>query len=68
MHPAKTDYGIDAPGVIRNLFVIGVALFVLARFLPLVTLGSVALCSGRRPCGPVPPACSKAGRSFFTPR
>jgi len=26
MHPAKTDYGIDAPGVIRNLFVIGVAL------------------------------------------
>jgi SAM-dependent methyltransferase len=42
MHPAKTDYGIDAPGVIRNLFVIGVALFVLARFLPLVTLGSVS--------------------------
>src|ERR1035438_8283791 len=42
MHPAKTDYGIDAPGVIRNLFVIGVALFVLARFLPVVTLGSIS--------------------------
>jgi len=41
--PAKPDYGIDAPGVIRNLLVIGVALLVLARFLPEVTIGSMSL-------------------------
>jgi arsenite methyltransferase len=41
MNAAKPDYGIDAPGVIRNLLVIGVALFALARFLPVVTLGSL---------------------------
>lgn len=28
------DYGIDAPGVIRNLFVIGAALLLFARFVP----------------------------------
>jgi SAM-dependent methyltransferase len=41
MNAAKPDYGIDAPGVIRNLFLIGLALFALARFLPVVSLGSV---------------------------
>jgi arsenite methyltransferase len=41
MNPAKPDYGIDAPGVIRNLFVIGFALFVLAHFFPVVTIGPV---------------------------
>jgi arsenite methyltransferase len=39
MNAGKPEYGIDAPGVIRNLFVIGLALLVLARFLPVVTLG-----------------------------
>lgn len=38
----KPDYGIDAPGVIRNLCVIGVALLALARFLPVVTIASVS--------------------------
>jgi arsenite methyltransferase len=43
MNQEKPDYGIDAPGVIRNLFVIGLALLVLAIFLPAITLGSVTL-------------------------
>ena len=43
MNAAKPDYGVDAPGVIRNLFLIGIALFVLARFLPVVTIGPVSL-------------------------
>jgi SAM-dependent methyltransferase len=43
MNHAKPDYGIDAPGVIRNLFVIGLALLVLAVFLPVIALGSVTL-------------------------
>jgi hypothetical protein len=29
MNPGKPDYGIDAPGVIRKLIVIGFALYVL---------------------------------------
>src|SRR5580698_11193286 len=43
MNPAKPDYGIDAPGVIRNLLLIGLALFLLARFLPVLTIGSASL-------------------------
>lgn len=42
MKPTKPDYGIDAPGVIRNLLLIGLALFVLARVLPVLTIGSVS--------------------------
>lgn len=41
MNLAKPDYGIDAPGVIRNLIVIGLALFVLALFVPVLTIGPV---------------------------
>ena len=41
--PAKADYGIDAPGVIRNLLVIGLALLGLARFLPVLKIGSISL-------------------------
>jgi arsenite methyltransferase len=43
MKPAKPDYGIDAPGVIRNLLLIALALFLLARFLPVLTIGSASL-------------------------
>ena len=35
----KVDYGVDAPGVIRNLFLAGLALLVLWRFVPAVTVG-----------------------------
>jgi hypothetical protein len=30
--PAKPDYGVDAPGVIRNLLLIGLALLVVGYF------------------------------------
>jgi arsenite methyltransferase len=39
MQSAKPDYGIDAPGVIRNLFVIAIALFFVARAVPVLTIG-----------------------------
>ena len=35
----KVDYGVDAPGVIRNFLLAGIALLVLARFVPAVTVG-----------------------------
>ena len=38
---AKPEYGIDAPGVIRNLLVAGVAAIAVGRFLPSVTVGGV---------------------------
>jgi arsenite methyltransferase len=37
----KVDYGVDAPGVIRNLFLAGIALLVLCPFVPPVTAGGV---------------------------
>lgn len=37
----KPDYGIDAPGVIRNLVVIGALLPVMGHFVPAVTMGPV---------------------------
>jgi SAM-dependent methyltransferase len=40
------DYGIDAPGVIRNLFVAGIAALALSHFLPSVTLGGVTFLFG----------------------
>jgi arsenite methyltransferase len=43
MNRARPDYGIDAPGVIRNLLLIGLALLALARFLPVVSIGSVTI-------------------------
>jgi len=38
---SRPDYGIDAPGVIRNLLVIGVALLLLGWLLPRVKVASV---------------------------
>ena len=35
----KVDYGVDAPGVIRHLFLAGIALLLLSRFVPPVTVG-----------------------------
>jgi arsenite methyltransferase len=43
MSPGKPDYGIDAPGVIRNLLVIGLVLLAVAPLLPVVTIGSASL-------------------------
>ena len=37
----KPDYGVDAPGVIRNLFLAGIAGLALYRFLPSVNVGGV---------------------------
>ena len=39
--PQKPDYGIDAPGVIRNLLVIGGALIVTAVFFPVIRIGQI---------------------------
>ena len=33
------DYGVDAPGVIRNFLLAGIALLVLARFVPVTVRG-----------------------------
>ncbi len=41
--PQKPDYGIDAPGVIRNLFVIGVVLIPLGMYLPSIRIGNVVI-------------------------
>ena len=39
--PAKPDYGIDAPGVIRSLFLIGALALLAAPFVPPLRLGHV---------------------------
>ena len=39
----KPDYGIDAPGVIRNLFIAAFLLLVLSSIFPVVRLGPVVL-------------------------
>ena len=41
--PQKPDYGIDAPGVVRNLLVIGAALIVSGIVFPTIHLGDVAI-------------------------
>jgi arsenite methyltransferase len=41
--PQKPDYGIDAPGVIRNLLVIGVALIISGIFFPTIHIGNVTV-------------------------
>jgi SAM-dependent methyltransferase len=41
MNSTKLDYGIDAPGGIRNLILIAFALLALSWFLPVLTLGPV---------------------------
>ncbi|MFZ0803516.1 MAG: class I SAM-dependent methyltransferase [Terriglobales bacterium] len=38
---ANPDYGIDAPGVVRNLFIAGVLLLVLSSIFPVLRLGPV---------------------------
>ena len=38
---AKPDYGIDAPGVIRNLFLAALIVFFVAIFFPVIRLGPV---------------------------
>jgi arsenite methyltransferase len=39
----KVNYGIDAPGVVRNLFIIGVGLCVLSLAFPITKIGSVTI-------------------------
>ena len=41
--PQKPDYGIDAPGVVRNLLVIGAALIVSGIVFPTIHLGNVTI-------------------------
>jgi SAM-dependent methyltransferase len=41
--PQKPDYGIDAPGVVRNLLVIGIVLIVTAVLFPVIRIGQVAI-------------------------
>lgn len=41
--PQKPDYGIDAPGVIRNLLVIGAALTLSAFLFPVIHIGSLTI-------------------------
>ena len=42
-HTAKPDYGIDAPGVIRNLFIAAVLLLLLGPLFPVIHLGPVTI-------------------------
>ena len=44
--PQKVDYGVDAPGVIRNLLVAGAAGVVAGYFFPPVSFGSVRIAVG----------------------
>jgi len=39
----KPSYGVDAPGVIRNLFIAGAFLFILPFIFPSITLGKVSI-------------------------
>jgi len=41
--PQKPDYGIDAPGVVRNLLVIGAALIISGFVFPPIHLGNVTI-------------------------
>jgi arsenite methyltransferase len=41
--PQKPDYGIDAPGVVRNLLVIGSALIISGFLFPTIHLGNVTI-------------------------
>ena len=38
---AKPDYGVDAPGVIRNLFLAALIVFLIAIFFPSVRVGPI---------------------------
>jgi SAM-dependent methyltransferase len=41
--PSKPDYGIDAPGIVRNLLVIGAALIISGIVFPVIHLGNVTV-------------------------
>src|SRR6185437_11017361 len=41
--PPKPDYGIDAPGIVRNLLVIGAALIAPGILFPTIHLGNVTI-------------------------
>ena len=41
--PQKPDYGIDAPGVVRNLLVIGVVLILSGILFPVIHIGQVTV-------------------------
>ena len=41
--PAKPDYGIDAPEVVRNLLVIGAALIISGIIFPTIRLGNISI-------------------------
>src|SRR3954464_13590945 len=41
--PQKPDYGIDAPGVVRNLLVIGAALIFSGIIFPAIRFGNVTI-------------------------
>jgi ubiquinone/menaquinone biosynthesis C-methylase UbiE len=43
MESNKPQYGIDAPGVIRNLLLAGIAISCIAIFFPLIKIGSVSI-------------------------
>jgi hypothetical protein len=38
---AKVDYGIDAPGVVRNLAICGAALLIIRAFTPTIRIGPI---------------------------
>ena len=42
----RPDYGIDAPGVVRNLFIAGLGALALSHFLASVKVGSVTFLLG----------------------
>jgi len=39
----KPDYGVDAPGVIRNLFIVAAIIFAVAMIFPTIQVGSVTV-------------------------
>ena len=41
--PQKPDYGIDAPGVVRNMLLIGLALVVSGLIFPVIRIGRVSI-------------------------
>ena len=43
---SKINYGIDAPGVIRNLFLASIALFLVVYFFPVIQIWSVEFITG----------------------
>lgn len=43
MNTARPDYGVDAPGVMRNFFLVGIVCLLLAVFAPTLRVGAVAI-------------------------